>query len=938
MRSTNDDTQVRRPISTGRAGEHNASVFRVVTTDASFTGGSEPAKARRICTRSTGPSDYEAEETVLSIHPHTSRDGLLVKIQPPQEPKNISQAHVPVDIVLVIDVSGSMGVDAPVPGSNPTDEHNGLSILDLVKHAALTIVETLDEDDRLGIVTFSDRAQAIQPLLAMDPVSKEEARGSIRRMRLGSCTNLWGGIKKGLELFNNQRNTGRVPAIMVLTDGQPNHMCPHKGYIPKLREAWPLPAAIHTFGFGYSLRSGLLKSIAEFTGGNYAFIPDAGMIGTVFVHAVANLQSTFAINARLTISYQRAKLAVADAMGETAAQQPAAEQEGAADNTVGRLVVQLGSIQYGQSRDVVLSYTLTDPHLAAVLADRTLDVSELDGATVPVVGATLEFTRMMAPVHKLTTYRSLLDFTPKHHMQYSSTLTASQSSTKSVVVGPQEHAFHCARARTCAFIASMFKLHPATLEHMPAAELERETYQAQLQTLISTLQAKQASISRSSLSMSSESDSETASPPLTPTTSSDSDIMAIDEPPLSPHQRKVESHYASFYDALLQDLTGQVTLSLSRHDWFTTWGVHFLPSLHAAHHAQICNSFKDPGPQSYLGASFSPASTSNNRNINSQMDLLPPGYSPLFVRCRNALDEAFESLPPPEPSNVPCAQPGWQAPSTSQQTGRRGARGGKGSRGATRAPIDMRLYHNAGGACFAGSTPVAVLVKDGNGETEALKARTVSIGELRRGNVVVTPAGPAPVHAVLRTRVAASKLCDLGGGVQATEWHPVRRYGNDSDVGWVFPINVAGCQENSEAVGKKGKVRVGEDDGQAADTLQVLVDVYSVQLERLETSSLGHRNEDMHALLLGAEGEERWWGVTLGHGVMPRYGTHTGGGEAPSEEVSDDIRAHGFFGDWDAVDAALQELGDDGNGVYEAAGLLRDASTGSVVGLAALQE
>jgi len=40
----------------------------------------------------------------------------------------------------------------------------------------------------------------------------------------------------------------------------------------------PLPATIHTFGFGYELRSDLLKSIAEVGGGNYSFISDAGMI------------------------------------------------------------------------------------------------------------------------------------------------------------------------------------------------------------------------------------------------------------------------------------------------------------------------------------------------------------------------------------------------------------------------------------------------------------------------------------------------------------------------------------------------------------------------------------------------------------------------------------------------------------------------------------
>lgn len=40
----------------------------------------------------------------------------------------------------------------------------------------------------------------------------------------------------------------------------------------------PLPAAIHTFGFGNDIMSDLLKSIAEVGGGNYSFIPDAGMV------------------------------------------------------------------------------------------------------------------------------------------------------------------------------------------------------------------------------------------------------------------------------------------------------------------------------------------------------------------------------------------------------------------------------------------------------------------------------------------------------------------------------------------------------------------------------------------------------------------------------------------------------------------------------------
>lgn len=94
----------------------------------------------------------------VEIHPFDSRDGLLVKIRPPNQPSGPTLKHIHCDIVLVIDVSSSMGNEAPVPGD--TTEKTGLTILDLTKHAARTIVATLNESDFLGIVTFGSDAKA----------------------------------------------------------------------------------------------------------------------------------------------------------------------------------------------------------------------------------------------------------------------------------------------------------------------------------------------------------------------------------------------------------------------------------------------------------------------------------------------------------------------------------------------------------------------------------------------------------------------------------------------------------------------------------------------------------------------------------------------------------------------------------------------------------
>jgi Mg-chelatase subunit ChlD len=64
--------------------------------------------------------------------------------------------------------------------------------------------------------------------MAMTPENKARALKKIEAMRPLDLTNLWHGIRGGLNLFNdkdgNPSSGGRVPALLVLTDGMPNHM------------------------------------------------------------------------------------------------------------------------------------------------------------------------------------------------------------------------------------------------------------------------------------------------------------------------------------------------------------------------------------------------------------------------------------------------------------------------------------------------------------------------------------------------------------------------------------------------------------------------------------------------------------------------------------------------------------------------------------------
>ncbi|KAK8078732.1 hypothetical protein PG994_002539 [Apiospora phragmitis] len=300
----------------------------------------------------TMPTDPEARPE-LTIHPFQSLDGLLIKIAPPKEPAQLKTAHVPCDIVLVLDVSRSVGFLAPAMETdeegNGRHENTDCTVLDIVKHAALTILHTLDENDRLGLVTFSAKARVVHQLLPMTKENKIQTNRIIRGLRTEAGINLWAGLQRGLQLFHGNSDSGKVPALMLLTDCEPNKGTPREGYAKALRARGSLPTSIYTFGFGEGIRSGLLSAIADVGTGYYGFIPNSSVLCTVMVNAVVHLQSTFATKCCLDLEVvQGVRLEIST--GQSLAMTRRKHGNGVT------LSIPLGNIQYGQSRDICLSF------------------------------------------------------------------------------------------------------------------------------------------------------------------------------------------------------------------------------------------------------------------------------------------------------------------------------------------------------------------------------------------------------------------------------------------------------------------------------------------------------------------------------------------------------------------------------------------------------
>ena len=197
-------------------------------------------------------------------------------------------SRVPVDVICVVDVSGSMGTEA-----KSGEESHGLSLLDIVKHAVRVVIGLLGDGDRLALVTYSNSATTVFELTSMNEAGKDGAKTALDTMNPYGGTNIWDGVKTAMDIVRNNPREGRMASVMLLTDGTPNRN-PDAGIMPTMEEYLTMPAnqgmiaAINTFGFGYNLDSALLQQMAALGKGMYSFIPDSGFVGTAFIHSVAN--------------------------------------------------------------------------------------------------------------------------------------------------------------------------------------------------------------------------------------------------------------------------------------------------------------------------------------------------------------------------------------------------------------------------------------------------------------------------------------------------------------------------------------------------------------------------------------------------------------------------------------------------------------------------
>ncbi len=516
------------------------------------------------------PSAAGAISTILTAHPSledgragtdNSREVAVmasILAQQPQTDGKEGQSdagrspvtnRLPLNLICVIDVSGSMSVEAVIKEAGGKQQAHGLSQADLVCHAVRTIVASLGPEDILGLVVYSSSARTILEPAKMDATGKENAGKALDRIAPNGQTNLWEGLKLGLDDLAKagaMRSRGRGEgepdpcfnaAVMLMTDGLPN-IVPEAGHMASLQSYIaqnPDPRrSIHTFGFGYKLDTKLLCDIADTGNGSYAFIPDSGMVGTVFVNATANLLAARTSSAELSIVAKNGA-SVGRVMANEALGMKKPSQR-----------VGLGPLIYGQRKSLIFTVLLPESADGDANMSNYVDVTLRAGPGDDSGSARWADTRAKA-------------------QQAAADAAAAGDLARSAAVDELLRLIETHQLPKKVKKESGYGSVWAFFRDSPRADKKLNLKNAQMD--VAKLIARVHQLA-----------------------------CLLSDAPVDFAKENVAK--------LQQDLKGQVCEAVSNETYYTKWGVHYLPSLARAHRHMITNNFKDPGVQPYAGKLF----------------------------------------------------------------------------------------------------------------------------------------------------------------------------------------------------------------------------------------------------------------------------------------------------------------------------------------------
>ena len=191
-------------------------------------------------------------------------------------------------LTFVIDVSGSMAD----PGK-----------LDLVKASLLDLVQSLDVDDQVAIVVYSDASRVVlQPTAIADRTKIVDA---ITALTNEGSTNAQAGLALGYEVSGDAFDPDAINRVILSSDGLANQGdTSTEGMLQSIEEDAVKGIQLLTLGFGANAyNDSLMEQLADKGDGFYAFVDGPRESRRLFTENLTSTLETVALDAKVQVEF-----------------------------------------------------------------------------------------------------------------------------------------------------------------------------------------------------------------------------------------------------------------------------------------------------------------------------------------------------------------------------------------------------------------------------------------------------------------------------------------------------------------------------------------------------------------------------------------------------------------------------------------------------------
>ena len=204
-------------------------------------------------------------------------------------PENVPS--IPLDIVLIIDVSSSMKID-----------NKYITMLNMIKY----LLTKLNERHTITLITFNNEFLVLTHLLECSDDNKTKILSILNKIKdteLLETTNIYAGLFAGIKIILNRPYQIKPSSLLLFTDGNHSIGFTNNYLVDELRKTkLPTDCIINTFGIGPTNNSELLFTIAHLGKGCYHHIDNTQnneQIVKIFAEYITSLLNILICNIKI---------------------------------------------------------------------------------------------------------------------------------------------------------------------------------------------------------------------------------------------------------------------------------------------------------------------------------------------------------------------------------------------------------------------------------------------------------------------------------------------------------------------------------------------------------------------------------------------------------------------------------------------------------------